>query len=430
MRTSKCRLGLTLVLAWTGFWLNSSVAAAQEKTLHWPQFRGPGGQGISQSKDVPVKWSQNENLLWKKELPGAGASAPVIVGDRIYLTCYSGYGVPGQPKGDMEQLKLHVLCLSREGGKIIWNKTIKPKLPEQETIREDHGYASSTIAADSERLFVFLGKTGVFAFDHDGNQQWQADVGSGLNGWGTAASPILFQNLVIVNASVESKSLVALDRKNGKEVWRAGGIEESWNTPILVKGMNTELVVAIMGKVLSFDPTSGKSLWSCKTDIPWYMVPSLVTHEDIVYCVGGRNNGGALAVRIGGKGDVTQTHRLWAGKKGTNVPSPIYHDGHLYWMHEGLGVAYCADAKTGKLVYEERIPGAGQVYASPVMAGGKIYYLARTGQTYVLPAQPRYELLQVNNLKSRETFNAALAVAEGNLFIRSDSTLYCIGKGN
>ncbi|MCI0458721.1 MAG: PQQ-binding-like beta-propeller repeat protein [Gemmataceae bacterium] len=403
-----------------------SAAAAD-----WPGFRGPGAQGISSERGLPVTWSKDQNLLWKSELPGAGASSPILIGRRIFLTCHSGYSVPGQ-RGELDQLKRHVVCLDRATGKSLWSREVESKQPEEAKIREAHGYASSTPVADWERVYAFFGKSGVFALDHNGKQLWHADVGSGLSGWGTAASPVLFGDLVIVNASVESQSLVALDRKTGKERWRAGGIKESWNTPVVVTppGGKPELVVAIMGKVLGFEPNSGQLLWSCSTDIGWYMVPTLAIHEGVVYCIGGRSGKIlALAVRAGGRGDVTRSHRLWTGPKGSNVSSPVFHEGHLYWANDGQEMVYCAEAQTGRIVYEQRLPRAGQIYASPVLADGKLYYVSRTGRTFVLAARPKFEQLAVNDLGERATFNASPAVADGRLFLRSDRFLYCIGKG-
>jgi outer membrane protein assembly factor BamB len=349
------------------------------------------------------------------------------LGGRVFVACYTGFGVPGE-EGDIEKLKRHVVCLDRRTGKTFWNSEVPAALPEQARIREDHGYASSTPIADSERVYAFFGKSGVFAFDHEGRQLWHADVGSGIHGWGSAASPILFQDKLIVNAGVESESLIALDKATGKEKWRAGGIRESWNTPILVTLPNgsTELVVAIFGKILGFDPISGEELWSCATDIGWYMVPSLVAHNGIVYCIGGRS-GGALAVRAGGRGDVTETHRLWTGQKGSNVSSPIYHDKHLYWANDNLGIVYCADATTGQIIYEERLDRAGQVYAAPVLVDGKLYYLSRHGHTFVVAAKPTFELLAVNQFgRDAGVFNASPAIADGALFVRSDKFLFCI----
>jgi outer membrane protein assembly factor BamB len=189
-----------------------------------------------------------------------------------------------------------------------------------------------------------------------------------------------------------------------------------------------ELVVAVAGKVLGFAPETGKALWSCKTDIGWYMVPSVVAAEGVVYCLGGRSGTAGLAVRAGGSGDVTDSHRLWTSQKGSNVSSPIYRDAHLYWMHEQRGIAYCAKAATGEIVYEQRLEGAGQVYSSPLLADGRLYYVTRYGKTFVLAAKPQFEQLAVNDLSDRGVFNGSPAVAGNRLLLRSDKYLYCVGK--
>lgn len=406
-----------------------SGVKAQNQGADWPQFRGPGGQGVSAAKGLPVTWSATENVVWKTELPGAGTSSPIIVGPRVFITCFSGYGLPGQERGDQELLKLHLLCLDRTSGRILWNQEVAPRLPEQPTMREGHGYASSTPAADTERIYAFFGRSGVVAFNHEGKQLWKSDVGSQLNGWGSAASPVLFGDLVIVNASVESESVVALNKKTGQEVWRKNGIREAWNTPLLVTLADgkTELVVATMGKLFGLNPTTGEELWSCATGIGWYMVPSLVAHDGIIYCIGGRS-GGSLAVRAGGRGDVTETHRIWTGRKGSNVSSPIVHKGHLYWMHENQGIAYCAETKSGEIVYEQRVDGADQVYASPVLSEDKLFYVTRTGRSFVVAAKPTFELIAKNAPIERSIFNASPAVAGNHLFLRSDRHLYCLGQ--
>ncbi|MBI2481511.1 MAG: PQQ-binding-like beta-propeller repeat protein, partial [Planctomycetia bacterium] len=200
--------------------LNSVTSAAD-----WPQFRGPGGLGVSEETDLPMQWSSTENLAWRTELPGYGASSPIVLGAKVYLTCYSGYGTDGDSQ-NMEDLTLHVVCVNRTDGNIAWDKKVKPKLPETESVK-DHGYAAQTPATDGEFLYVFFGKTGVFKFDLTGKQIWQADVGSKLSGWGSGTSPVLFENLVIVNASVESGSLVAIDKTSGKQVWRAPGMQSA-----------------------------------------------------------------------------------------------------------------------------------------------------------------------------------------------------------
>lgn len=385
--------------------------------------------GTSDGAGLAVTWSETDNLAWKTALPGPGASSPIVFGDRIYLTCYTGFLVPGQDGGRPEDLQRHLLAIDRSDGSILWNKSVPAKLPEENRIR-DHGFAANTPAADAERVYVFFGKTGVVAFDHDGQQLWHADVGSRTHGWGTAASPVLYQDLVFINASVESGSLIALDRRTGKEKWRANGIREAWNTPVVITAESgrQELVVAKQGSVLSFDPDTGKPLWSCKTDIGWYMVPSVVAADGVVYCLGGRSGVAALAVKAGGRGDVTNPHRLWTSVKGSNVSSPVYLDGYLYWMHEQRGIAYCAKADSGEVVYEQRLNRAGQVYSSALLADGRLYYLTRNGRTFVLAAKPEFEQLAVNDLRDGSLFNSSPAVDGSRLLIRSDKFLYCIGK--
>ncbi|MFN0198156.1 MAG: PQQ-binding-like beta-propeller repeat protein [Planctomycetaceae bacterium] len=385
--------------------------------------------GISTtSRGLPVTWSESENITWKTPLPGAGASSPIVFDDRIYLTCYTGFFVPGEEGGSQDDLKRHLLAINRDDGKIIWNKAVPAKLPEESSIR-DHGFAANSAAADGERVYVFFGKTGVFAFDHDGNQLWQADVGDRTHGWGTSASPVLFDDLVYINASVESGSLIALDRKTGKEKWRTGGINESWNTPVIVTAESgrKELVAATQGSVQAFDPQTGDQLWMCKTDIGWYMVPGVVADKGIVYCLGGRSGIAALAVKAGGSGDVTESNRLWTTTKGANVPSPVVFDGHLYWPHES-GIANCAKIEDGELVYQERLDRSDTIYASTLLADGKLYYLARNGRTFVVAAKTEFEQLGMNDLNDGSIFNATPVPSGNRLLIRSDKFLYCIGQ--
>jgi outer membrane protein assembly factor BamB len=249
------------------------------------------------------------------------------------------------------------------------------------------------------------------------------------------ASPfhsLLYKDLVIVNASVESGAIVALDKLTGKEAWRADGIRGSWNTPVLVDvpGGETELVVCVPMTVLGLDPATGKRFWRSQ-GIPdgGYVCPSVVAHEGIVYAIGGRTNT-ALAVRAGGRGDVTSTHELWRTNKGSNVCSPVYHDGYLYWVHERSGIANCLNATTGQAVYQERLtPRPGVVYASALLADGKLYVVSQHEGTFVLAAKPEFELLAHNTFADDDSrTNASPAVSNGQLLLRTDSNLYCIGQ--
>lgn len=418
---------LCVTILWFGS-ITSYQAMAQETASRWPGFRGPSGQGTAE-KELPLKWSSTENITWKSDLPGPGASSPVVFGDHIYVTAYSGFFVPNQPEGNQADLKRHLICLDRRTGNKVWQKSIAAKLPEEERIR-DHGFAANTPAADEERVYCFFGKSGVIAFDHDGKQLWEADVGQKTSGWGTAASPVLYKDLVLINASVESESLIALNKKSGKEVWRAYKIKESWSTPQVIKSISgqPELVIATQGSIQAFQPETGQQLWTCDTDINWYMVPSLVAHQGIVYCLGGRSGVASLAVKTGGKGDVTNSHRLWTGLKGSNVTSPVFHEGHLYWMNDNSGIAYCAKADSGEIVYEKRMNRAGQVYASALLASGRIYYTTREGKTFVVAAKPEFAELAVNDLDDDSTFNGSMAIDGSRILLRSDKFLYAIDK--
>lgn len=386
--------------------------------------------GASPASRLPVTWSESENVIWRTDLPGPGGSSPAVRAGRVYLTCYTGYGSATREKGAPRDLRRHLLCLDARDGTLHWSTADPAALPEQERIREDHGYASSTPAVDDERVYVFYGKSGAQAYDLSGRKLWQTEVGSGLSGWGSATSPVLHGDLVIINASVESESLVALERATGKEVWRAGGMKESWNTPVPVRTAagDTELVVGVFGAVLGFNPRTGERLWECANDIKWYLCPSVVANDGVVYSIGGRT-GGMIAVRAGGRDDVTASHRLWKLNKGSNVSSPVYHDGHLYFAHENLGIAYCVDAGSGALVYEERLqPSPGQIYASALLADGRVYYVSRGGQTAVVAAEPVFRQL-AHNVLTREAgaFNASPAVTGNRLLLRSDRYLYCLG---
>lgn len=392
---------------------------------NWPQFRGPGGLGISQERDLPVTWSETENVAWKTAMPGYGSSTPIALDGKLYITCYSGYGTANT--GRMEDLMLHLLCVDSKTGKIIWDKPIKPELPEEKRVR-DHGYTAQTPVTDGKYLYVFFGRSGVFKFDLQGNQIWRTSVGTKTHGWGSGTSPVLYGNLVIVNASVESGSLVAIDKTSGKEIWRAGGMDSSWNTPALVKTADgkDELAVTVKKWILGFDPKTGNELWRCEA-IDDYICPSIVSHNGILYALGGRSSK-AVAVRSGGRGDVTDTHKLWQADAGANVCSPVVHDGHLYWISDRNRNAYCLNLTDGSIRYSERV--GPQPYASPLLADGRLYIVTRNGGTLVLAAKPQFEQLALNKLEDRSTFNASLVAYDGTLILRSDENLYCIKKMN
>ena len=394
----------------------------------WTQFRGQGGHGKSDETNLPTEWSARKNIAWKADLPGPGASSPVCIGDRVFVTCYSGYGLQAN-EGDQKKLRRHLLCFSRKSGKLTWQKEFEPRLPEHQYQGEGayQGYAGNTPTTDGERLYVFFGKSGVYCFNLDGKQLWQVSVGDGISGWGSGSSPLLYKDLLIINASVESRSLIALDKNSGDEVWRANGINSSWNTPLLhpLSGGKTELVVSIQGRLLSFDPTGGERLWDAD-GVHRYVCPSVVAEKDVVFAIGGGHT--SLAVRSGGKGDVTKSHTLWRKTKGSNVGSPIYHDGHLYWFADGGGYLCCQNAETGETVFQERLePRPGQIWSSPVLADGKLYAVSQHEGTYVVAAKPEFQLIAHNVFDDDNSrTNASPAISDGHILLRTDRRLYCI----
>jgi outer membrane protein assembly factor BamB len=387
---------------------------------------------LSADKGLPAKWSDKENLVWKTPLPGPGGSSPIISGDLVFITCYTGYGIPGESQESQKELQRHLLCIDRKKGTILWDKAVAAKLPETPYRSHIalHGYASSTPATDGKLVYVFFGKSGVFAYDFKGKQVWQADVGNRTDKWGCATSPLLYKDLVIVNASVESGSLIALYKKDGKEAWKCPGIGRSWNSPVLAQGKDgqQEVVVRIPRSILGIDPATGHKRWHCDGFGDGYVCPSVVAQGGIIYSLGGRFEGEAAAVKTGGKGDVTNTHMVWSKRLGGPIPSPIIYQGYLYNVSD-RGTASCFHAKDGEKVYAERLKGSGTLYASITIADGKIYAVSRNNGTYVLPAKPKFEVLAHNTFESdKSVFNGSPTVSNGQLFLRSDKCLYCIGK--
>jgi outer membrane protein assembly factor BamB len=403
-------------------------------------------------------------LKWKVKLLGPGSSSPIIIGNRVFVTYWSGYGIDARQPGNQSNLKRHLVCIDRATGKEMWSKAVDAVMPEDRFggMFAEHGYATHTPVSDGERVYVFFGKTGVLAFDLEGKQLWQTSVGTATDArrWGTSSSPILYKNLLIVPAVVENHSLVALDKLTGKVEWRqeAEGFGSTWETPALVDlpGGRQELVLSVPYEIWGFNPETGKLNWYCDALESDSVCSSVVTSAGIVYAIGGRS--GSVAVRAGGKDDVTKTHVVWSGRARSRIGTPLLHGGRLYWINQG--VANCIDAKSGESVYRGRLdagstktskstqptppesrPGGrnrrryrggrgGQNYSSPIATGGKLYYMTRTGNVFVLKLGPKFEQLAVNRFDSDGgDFSATPAISNGELFIRSSRNLYCVADG-
>jgi outer membrane protein assembly factor BamB len=401
----------------------------------WPQFRGPTADGVTNETNLPLNWDERKNLVWRTELPGPGSSSPIISGDKVFLTCYSGYGIDVQEPGDMSKLTRHAMCLSKKDGKILWQHEIKTDLPNKPytgTYITTHGYASSSPVTDGKGVYFFMGNAGIHAYTVDGKKVWDVSVGEKAHEWGVGTSPILYGDLLIVNAAHESNQLLALDRKNGKTVWSATGFPASWNTPTIVKvDGHDELVVSANGKLRAFDPKDGKELWSCQGIRAAELCPSVIAHDGVIYVLG-HPGGKSMAVKAGGKGDVSATHILWQAEKGSNVGSPVYKDGHLFFINDSKGLATCLDAKTGEVVYEQPLASRqkrDRWYSTPLLAGDRLYCVSRQTGTYVLAAKPQFELLATNVISNDDSVsNASPAVSDGRIFLRSNKYAYCFGQ--
>ena len=415
----------------------------------WPRFLGLKGTSTSpDSTEIPESWSDEENLKWKISLPGRGVSSPIVVGKKVLVTCYSGYGTARDQQ--IEDLKRHLVCVNRDDGKVIWEKAVNAVMPEDPYSGmgvPSHGYASHTPVSDGKHVFCFFGKSGVVAFDLDGNELWRKSVGtgSGPKRWGSSSSPILYKDSVIVTAADESEAIYAFDKTSGEELWKCeGGFVDTYNTPLIVNaGDRSDLVISVPGEVWGINPETGKLRWYSIGVDDNSASASLAVSDGVVYATGSRS-GSAVAVKVGGKGDVNKTHVVWEANIPGRFATPIVHDKHLYSF--ASGVLTCYNAASGDRVKQLRLSdsggrgfggrgsfggrggGGGGDYASPILIDGKLIVTEASGSFYVVNATPELELVATNKLTDASGFAGTPAVSDGQIFLRSHENLYCIAK--
>lgn len=390
----------------------------------WPAWRGPSGDGHCAEKNLPLRWSTQENVRWKVPLPDAGNSTPAIWGERVFLT-------QATDKGTRRSL----LCLARGDGRLLWKREVS--YPDKESTHGDNPYCSASPATDGERVVVSHGSAGLFCYDLDGQELWKKDLGKLEHIWGNASSPILHGKLAILWCGPGARQfLLAVDKKSGETVWEhqepGGKFGDqssdwlgSWSTPIIAKvNGRDELLLGVPHKLKAFDPATGKELWSC-TGLGPLVYTSPVYADGIVIAMSGYG-GAAMAVRAGGDGDVTQSRRLWHHTKSNpqRIGSPIIVGPHLYIVNES-GKAQCFDLSTGKeSAAKDRL--AGKSWSSMVAADGHLYVTTMDGDTFVLSADPKMEVLARNPLG--EKILSSIAVSNGDLFIRTYKHLWCIAE--
>lgn len=404
------------------------LLAAPTFADNWPAWRGPHGNGRCAEKGLPTKWSRTENIAWKVPLAAEGNSTPVVWGGRVFITQAADGGT-----------KRSTLCFATKDGKKLWEQTVE--YAEREPTHKTNPYCSASPVTDGERVVVSHGSAGVYCYDLHGKKLWGRDLGKCHHIWGNAASPVMYENLVFLNFGPgERTCLVALNKKNGADIWRVEvpggklgdkGISEwvgSWSTPVVAacKGAD-ELIMCWPGAVKSHCPKRGDVNWYClglaKDKSPDRLVYSTPLVADKVVVAMAGYGGPALAVRTGGRGDVTETHRLWRHAGGPQrIGSGVVVGDHVFVVNEP-GTAQCLELKSGKSLWSERV-GAG-AWGSLVYADGAIYVTNVDGETLILAATPEFKVLAKNALGERTL--ASIAVSDRRLFIRTYKHLWCVG---
>jgi outer membrane protein assembly factor BamB len=406
------------------FIISLSVAKAE----NWPQWRGPNLNGVSNEKNLPVKWTAEENVVWKVAMPGLSGSTPIIWRDRIFLSVADGDN-------------LALWAVDKTKGEVLW----KQPLGAGNVKMRKHNMSSPSPVTDGRAVYVMTGTGILAAFDFAGKALWTRDVQKeygtfGLN-WGYSSSPLLFEDSLYVQVlhgmkTDEPSYVMRIDKKNGKTLWKVdrptNAIRESpdsYTTPGLLRyGKTTEIVITGGDCVTGHDPATGKELWRANglnpDNNPFYrIVASPIIFNDIIYAP--TRVKPLLALRSGGRGDITSSHVLWSTVNGPDVPTPVT-DGKYFYIINDKGIVWCLDAKTGAEVYGQQRLKPGTYSGSPVLADGKIYITDEDGLTTVIAAGPKFEVLAENPLG--EFCLSSPAISEGKIYIKTSGHLYAIGK--
>lgn len=410
--------------------------AASLRASNWPSWRGPNGDGSSPETNVPLQWSATENVRWKIELPEPGDSSPVVWGDKVLLT--QAFEQTGGRT---------VMCYDRRDGRLLWKSGTTWTQPERRYGRNPHCAASPV--TDGERVIAFFGSAGLFCWDMDGKELWRRDLGPQVHEWSYAASPLIHGDVCALYFGPGARArLMGLDKRSGKTLWEfaepapaprprtdgfkgneRGGMTGTFTTPIIVRaGQRDELIQTFPQLIRAFDPRTGRALWQCD-GLNELVYSSPVAGEGVLVAMGGYL-GTSLAVRTGGHGDVTGTHRLWQSVRTKNrLGSGVIAGGHVFILNTE-GIAECLNLQTGTSLWQERVKGPGKKgdsWSSMLLVDGHILCLNQSSETLVFKASPQFELVRVNSLEG-DLANASHAISNGDIFIRTHKHLWCVGK--
>jgi outer membrane protein assembly factor BamB len=385
---------------------------------YWPRWRGPSGQGLVPEGKYPDKWSPTENVVWKVPVPGSGNSSPIIWKDQLFLTT-------AYDKGQ----KRSVLCFDRAGGKLLWESFIPASKAER--AQGKNGWASGTPTTDGARVYAYFGSGGLYCCDMNGKQVWHQPfpIMDALHGM--ACSPLLYKDKIIIFQEHKPGGFIAAyDKRTGKEVWKTPRKETvSWGSPIAVTvNGKDQIIVSSSMRVYAYDAESGKEIWTCNGNL-FEVIPTPVVGHEMIFCCSGRA-GPTLAIRpSGAQGDITKTGVAWKTIKGSPfVPSPLLYGDQLYMVNDIVSVVSCFDAKSGKMLWQERCgaPAKEGFSASPIGVGNKVFFTNDEGETFVMDNAPTFNLLHVNRLGERTL--ASPALLDGKWYIRTQRHLWCIGE--
>jgi len=428
------------------------VAGEAALLANWPEWRGPHRNGVSDDRNLPVQWSATENVAWKADLGGVGVSSPIVMGDLVFVTSQAGGGptqtgprlaqgatagglgerglATGPGAADGRGTAFLVEAFDRSTGQRRWRYQL-PAVGALPTVHDKHNMASPSPVTDGSLLYAWFATGQIVALDMKGGLVWQRHLGQEISpfviNWGHSSSPTLYEDMVILLCDHEPASyLLAVDKRTGRDRWRVdrGKGRQSYSTPFVAAGpTGPELIVNSNQRVDAYDPRTGSALWHVG-ETNQFPIPSPAFDNGILYLSRGYRSGPYMAVRTGGKGDVSASHVVWQSPTGAPYISSVVHDAGLIYMASDVGAVTVLDAATGQRVWQQRVDGV--FSASPVVGDGKVYFVSETGEVIVIKAGREPVVLARNDLGAR--LIASPAISNSQIFIRSDDRLFCIGR--